>query len=207
MSITAVPLQPTPKRVLWYLWIGIAVAIVAALWLAVSGTAAVRAGRGTNAQFLAWHKGRAGVVTTASGLQYQVVKKGDGTAHPTQTDVALVNYIGKLRSGAVFDQSQRPTPMPVAGVVPGFSEGLKLMTKGSKYRFWIKPELGYGDSSPDPAKLPNNSILVFDVELLDFIPEQVLQQMQQQQMMQQQMQGGAPGAPGAVPPGAAPGAR
>ena len=100
----------------------------------------------------------------------------------------------------MFDASKQPTPLPVAGSIKGFSEGLKLMTKGAKYRFWIKPELGYGANSPDPNAIPNNSLLVFDVELIDFLPQSVLQQ---QMQMQQQMQGGAPGAaPGTPPQGA-----
>ena len=95
--------------------------------------------------------------------------------------------------------------MPVAGVVPGFSELLKLMPKGSKYRVWIKPELGYG--APRPAGAPPldgkaaelaTKVLTFDVELLDFLPEAVIRQMQ----MQQQMQGG--GVPGAAGPGGPP---
>ncbi|MEH3158443.1 MAG: FKBP-type peptidyl-prolyl cis-trans isomerase [Sphingomonas taxi] len=132
-----------------------------------------------------------GVVTTASGLQYKVLKPGSG-AKPTDTDVALVMYEGKLLDGTTFDKSERPTPFPVQGVVPGFSEGLKLMPKGSKYRFWIKPSLGYGDKASGP--IPANSVLVFDVELLDFLPEAYIRQMQMQQQMQQQMMGGGGGA-------------
>jgi FKBP-type peptidyl-prolyl cis-trans isomerase len=137
------------------------------------------------------------VVETASGLQYKVLTPGKG-AKPTDADVTLINYEGKLIDGTTFDKSEQPTPMPVKGVVPGFSEALKLMTKGGKYRLWIKPSLGYGATAKGP--IPANSVLVFDVELVDFIPESVLRQMQQQQMMQQ---GGAlpPGA-GAPPPGA-----
>ena len=88
------------------------------------------------------------------------------------------------------------TPLPVAGMIKGFSEGLKLMPKGAKYRFWISPELGYGEAANGP--IPANSTLVFDVELVDFIPEQTLRALQQQQQMM--MPGGAapeaPGAPG-----------
>ena len=86
--------------------------------------------------------------------------------------------------------------MPLSGVVPGFAEALKLMPKGAKYRFWIPPQLGYGDKASGP--IPANSTLVFDVELIDFLPEATVRQMQQQQMMQ----GGVPG--GAMPDGAVP---
>jgi FKBP-type peptidyl-prolyl cis-trans isomerase FkpA len=112
-------------------------------------------------------------------------------------------YRGTLRDGTVFDQSQQPAPMPVAGVVKGFSEGLKLMTRGSAYRFWIKPELGYGDKSPDPSKIPNGSLLVFDVQLLGQLSNEQFQQLQMQQMMQGQGGAGGPqGGPAGPPPGA-----
>jgi hypothetical protein len=189
-NVTAVPIEPTPRRVLVMLWGGLAVALIAAILLAVCGTGAARAQTGTNDQFLAWNAKQPGVQTTASGLQYQVLKAGTG-AHPTDADVTLIKYKGTLRDGTVFDQNER-APLPVAQVVPGFSEGLKLMQKGGKYRLWIKPELGYGDRDTGGA-IPPNSVLVFDVDLLEFLPMQVLQQMQ----MQQQMGGpGGPGAPG-----------
>lgn len=195
-EVTAVPIPPARRRVLALLWVAIAVAIALGAWVAFAGTGKVVAERGDNAQFLGWNKKQAGVVETASGLQYKVLEKGDGTAHPTDADVALITYAGSLRDGTPFDASERPTPMPVAGSIAGFSEAMKAMTKGAKYRLWIKPELAYGEQSPDPAKIPNGSLLVFDVKLLDFLPQSVIQQMQAQQMQQQ---GGAPGAP---PPGA-----
>jgi FKBP-type peptidyl-prolyl cis-trans isomerase FkpA len=139
-------------------------------------------------------------VTTPSGLQYKVVQPGaPGAARPTDSDVALINYEGKLLNGTTFDKSQQPTPMPVAGVVPGFSEALKLMPKGAKYRVWIKPALGYGAEAKGP--IPANSTLVFDIELIDFLPEAVVRQMQ----AQAQAQGaGGPGGPGTMPRGAMP---
>lgn len=186
-NVTAVPIAKTPRRVLVMLWGGLAAALIAAVLLAVCGTGAARAQTGTNEQFLAWNARQPGVQTTASGLQYQVLKAGEG-GHPTDADVTLVKYKGSLRDGTVFDQNER-APLPVAQVVPGFSEGLKLMQKGGKYRLWIKPELGYGDRDTGGA-IPPNSVLVFDVDLLEFIPMQVLQQMQMQQQM------GGPGGPG-----------
>ncbi len=186
-TVTAVPIAPVKRSYIVWLIVGIALALVAAAALAVQGDDFLtRNARGKN------------VVTTASGLQYEVLTPGAG-AKPTDTDMVLVMYEGKLLDGTTFDKSQQPTPFPVTGVVPGFSEGLKLMPKGSKYRFWIKPSLGYGDETKGP--IPGGSTLVFEVELLDFIPEAVVRQMQQQQMMQG---GGMPGGPGAMPGGGAP---
>ena len=188
-TVTAVPLQPVKRSYLVYLWLGIALAVIAAFVLAMQGEPALaREARGS------------AVVTTPSGLKYKILTPGQGGAHPTDTDVTLVNYEGRLLNGITFDKSQQPTPMPVAGVVPGFAEALKLMTKGEKARFWLPPALGYGAEAKGP--IPANATLVFDVELIDFIPEQVLRQMQAQQQMQQQMGGGA--MPGTIPPGAAP---
>ena len=181
-TVTAVPLQPVARSYLIYLWLGIALAVIAAFALAMQGEPALaRESRGGS------------VVTTASGLKYKVLKAGQGGAHPTDSDVTLVNYEGRLINGTTFDKSQQPTPMPVAGVVPGFAEALKLMTKGEKARFWLLPTLGYGAEAKGP--IPANSTLVFDVELVDFIPEQVLRQMQMQQQM-----GGGMSAPGAAMP-------
>ena len=188
-EITAVPIAPTKRS--WLVWLvgGIAVAALVGIAMAWSGTAKTIAERGDAAQFMAWHKGRSGVVTTASGLQYQVLSKGDGGATPTDADVALINYKGTLRDGKLFDQNQR-APLPVAGVVPGFAEALKLMSRGSKYRLWIPPELGYG-AQPQGEAIPANSVLVFDVEMIDFRNQAELQA----QMQAMQAQGQLPGVP------------
>ncbi len=203
MSITAVPIPPTKRGTLTLLWLGIALAVALAVMLAFFGTARAVADKGDNATFLAYNNTQAGVIETPSGLQYRVIKPGSGDLQPTDSDVALINYTGSLRDGSVFDASKQPTPLPVAGVVKGFSEALKAMKKGEKIRAWIKPELGYGEQSPDPAKLPPGSILIFDIELIEFLPESVLRQAQQQQQMQQQLQQQVQGGPppgGAVPP-------
>jgi hypothetical protein len=135
------------------------------------------------------------VIQTASGLQYKVLTPGDGGAKPTDADVALVNYEGKLTDGTTFDKSVQPTPMPITAVVPGFSEALKLMAKGAKYRFWIPPSLGYGAEASGP--IPANSVLVFDVEMLDFLPEATVRQ-----MMQDQQAADSAAGQGAPPPAA-----
>lgn len=202
MSVTAVPIPPTKRSILTWIWVGVIAALLAALALAYFGTRGAVATSGTEAQFLAYNATQSGVTTTASGVQILQLEAGEASEKPTTEDVVLINYTGSLRDGTVFDASQQPTPMPVSGVVPGFSEGLQAMSKGGKYRIWIPAEQGYGDASPDPARIPNGSTLIFDVELVDFIPAAVLQQQMQMQQMQQMMQGGAPGAPGGPPPGA-----
>lgn len=172
-TVTAVPLRPVKRAYVTWLIAGILLALVAGVALAAVG-----------------HKG--------AGIEYRVLKRGTGTAHPTDSDVAFVLYEGRLTDGTVFDKSEQPTPLPVGGMIKGFTQGLKLMTKGSKYRFTIPPALGYGAEAKGP--IPANSTLVFDVELIDFIPEQQFRAMQQMMMMQQQQGGGAPGA-GGPPPG------
>lgn len=137
--------------------------------------------------FLQHNRTAPGVVETPSGLQYKVIAPGDGGVHPSNSDVVLITYKGMLTDGTTFDEATRPTPMPVAEVVPGFSEGLRLMPRGATYRFWIKPELGYGDAATGP--IPPRSILVFDLQLLDF------KSMDEIRRIQAQQQGGAPTAP------------
>ena len=106
--------------------------------------------------------------TTASGLKYQVMKHGTGTTSPKATDTVKVHYHGTLLDGTVFDSSvQRGEPIsfPLNQVIPGWTEGLQLMKVGDKFKFQIPPNLAYGDRSPSP-KIPPNSTLVFEVELL-----------------------------------------
>jgi len=118
-------------------------------------------------KFLEDNGKREGVTTTASGLQYEVLKKADG-AQPKPTDVVTVHYEGKLIDGKVFDSSiERGTPidLPVNGVIPGWVEGLQLMHVGEKFKLYIPSELAYGAQSPSPM-IPANSVLVFELELL-----------------------------------------
>ena len=105
--------------------------------------------------------------TTASGLKYQVLKQGTGTASPKATDQVTVHYHGTFMDGKVFDSSvQRGTPatFPLNGVIRGWTEGLQLMKVGDKFRFEIPPDLAYG-AAGRPG-IPPNSTLVFEVELL-----------------------------------------
>jgi FKBP-type peptidyl-prolyl cis-trans isomerase FklB len=118
-------------------------------------------------KFLEDNAKRAGVITTASGLQYEVVTKAEG-AQPKATDVVSVHYEGALTNGKVFDSSIKrgsPIDLPVSGVIPGWVEALQLMHVGEKVKLFIPSELAYGAQSPSP-EIPANSVLVFDLELL-----------------------------------------
>jgi hypothetical protein len=183
------PLDPRAKRVLW---LGIVLAVLGAGALLFS-MFMWWGGSARDSLSMTFNSWAPGVKTTASGLQYKVLTPGKGK-NPTDTDVALINYEGKLLDGTTFDKSQQPTPMPIKGVVPGFSEALKLMSKGAKFRVWIPAKLGYGDKGAGP--IPANATLVFDVELIDFLPQAVIEQYQKQMMMSMGGAGGPPGAGG-----------
>lgn len=122
----------------------------------------VKAGK----DFLEANKSKPGVVTTASGLQYKVIKEGSG-AKPTSASTVRIHYTGKLIDGTEFDSSIKrgePAEFPVGAVIPGFSEALSLMTVGSKYMVYIPQELGYGMQAAGP--IPAGSVLIFEIELL-----------------------------------------
>ncbi len=125
------------------------------------------------ADFLAENKGKSGVQTTASGLQYQVLTEGTGPK-PKATDTVTVNYRGTLIDGTQFDSSYdrgQPVTFPLNGVIPGWTEGLALMSVGSKYKFFIPSELAYGERSPS-QDIPPNSTLIFEVELISIGEQQ-----------------------------------
>jgi len=127
--------------------------------------------RTEGAAFLAKNKAVKGVYTTPSGLQYMVLRQGAGV-RPHPGDRVRVNYEGRLLDGTVFDSSYRngqPAEFGLAQVIPGWAEGVALMPVGSKYRFWIPGNLGYGDKVPPGAPIGPNALLVFDVELLDIV--------------------------------------
>ena len=119
-------------------------------------------------EFLRKNKERPGVKTTASGLQYEVITEGTGP-HPTAADTFVVHYRGTLIDGTKFDASydrNEPLTYPMTRVIPGWTEGLQLMSVGSKYKFYIPYNLGYGLQGNPPA-IPGGSALIFDLELLD----------------------------------------
>ncbi|GIX36683.1 MAG: hypothetical protein KatS3mg126_2462 [Lysobacteraceae bacterium] len=122
--------------------------------------------------FLAKNKDAPGVKTTASGLQYLVVKQGDGPK-PTATDTVKVHYVGTLLDGTKFDSSVdrgQPAQFALNAVIPGWTEALQLMPVGSKYTLWIPPELAYGDRGT-PGPIGPNQTLKFEVELLDIVKQ------------------------------------
>lgn len=121
-------------------------------------------------EFLSINKGRAGVVTLPSGLQYQVLQQGNGEK-PKATDKVKCHYHGTLINGTVFDSSvERGTPavFGVNQVIPGWVESLQLMPVGSKWRLFIPSNLAYGENGAGEMIEPN-STLIFDVELLDIV--------------------------------------
>jgi FKBP-type peptidyl-prolyl cis-trans isomerase len=119
-------------------------------------------------KFLEQNQGKDGVSVTESGLQYEVLEAGDGDK-PTADSTVEVHYTGSLIDGTVFDSSvQRGETIefPLNGVIPGWTEGLQLMSVGSKYRFTIPSNLAYGERGAG-QQIPPHSTLVFDVELID----------------------------------------
>lgn len=119
------------------------------------------------AKFLEENKSKEGVKTTSSGLQYKVLKQGDGPK-PTAADTVKVHYRGTLLDGTEFDSSYKrgePAVFPLNGVIRGWTEGLQLMSVGSKYRLFVPADLAYGAHGAGAAIGPN-ATLIFDVELL-----------------------------------------
>lgn len=117
-------------------------------------------------KFMAENGKKPGIITTASGLQYQVISKGNGPL-PKATDRVKVHYTGKLTNDSVFDSSvarKEPVVFGVNQVIPGWTEGLQLMPVGSKFKFYIPQNLAYGGQ--EQPKIPPFSTLVFDVELI-----------------------------------------
>jgi len=133
------------------------------------GSEAAQAGT----DFLVKNSSEPGVIMTRSGLQYMVIHESEGPK-PAVTDVVRVNYEGRLIDGAVFDSSYNrgfPAEFPLNRVIPGWTEGLQLMGVGSRYRFFIPQELGYGSRPPQGSVIPPYSVLIFDVELLEILDD------------------------------------
>lgn len=170
-EITRVPLQPIAEGALTKLWVG-----VAAVALAAGG--------------LAWG-------TMPASVDLETKSAGSGRAI-TEDDVVVVNYVGKLTNGKKFDEGQQ-APLPVAGMIPGFTEGLLKMKQGGKYKLTIPAVKAYGpEEKRNPqtgeAVIPANSDLVFDIEVLQVMPrEQFEAMMQMQQMQRMQQLEGPPG--------------
>jgi FKBP-type peptidyl-prolyl cis-trans isomerase FklB len=121
--------------------------------------------------FLTQNAKKAGVKQTASGLQYEVITEGTG-ARPADTSVVKVHYEGFLLNATrPFDSSRdrgAPAEFPLNGVIRGWTEGVQLMTPGSRYKFYIPYQLGYGEQGSGEA-IPGGSLLIFDVELIEIV--------------------------------------
>ncbi len=123
-------------------------------------------------EYLAANKAKDGVMTTPSGLQYKVVTEGTG-AKPKVTDKVSVHYTGKLADGSTFDSSHdrgAPAQFALNQVIPGWTEGLQLMSVGSTYMLYIPPSIGYGENGAG-ASIGPNAVLIFEVELIEIIAE------------------------------------
>lgn len=121
------------------------------------------------AELLAKNKNNPKIKTTDSGLQYEIIQEADGATKPKATDVVQVKYTGKLLDGTVFDSTDKnggaPMDINLSQVIKGWTEGIQLMSKGSKYKFYVPSDLAYGDQGAGEA-IPGGSTIIFDVELV-----------------------------------------
>lgn len=135
---------------------------------AAQASAVAARNRKAGEAFLAANARRPGVITRPSGLEYQVLRRGDGP-HPKATDTVSVHYIGRTLDGREFSNTyaaQHPETLPLSRVIPGLAEGVTLMAPGSRYRFWIPGRLAYGEAGRD-GDIGPDATLVFDMELLE----------------------------------------
>ena len=180
-EITRVPLQPIAKGSLTKLWLGVLL------------VALLSAG-------LAW-------ISLPKGVALTTVKAGSGPK-ATLADVVIIKYTGKLTNGKVFDSGDQ-VPLPVEGMIPGFTEGLQKMQKGGSYKLSIPAAKAYGPeekSNPQTGEvvIPANSDLTFEIDIQDIVPRDKFEAMMQMQQMQAQGAAGAGGAPGGAPGAEAP---
>lgn len=126
--------------------------------------------RAAGVAFLADNSKKDNIMITTSGLQYEILTQGEGQS-PVATDQVTVHYQGTTLDGNEFDSSYErgeAATFPLSGVIPGWTEGLQLMQEGAKYRFFIPPELAYGERGAG-ADIPANATLIFEVELIKVI--------------------------------------
>lgn len=131
-------------------------------------TSAATTNKAAGEKFLLANKTKPGVIQLADGLQYKIITDGSGNK-PGPTDVVTVDYEGKLIDGTVFDSSYKrgqPASFPVNGVIPGWTEALQLMNKGSTWELYIPASLAYGDQGVPPQIGPG-AMLIFKVHLID----------------------------------------
>ena len=157
MSITQVPLRPIARGSLVKLWLAIAALVAGAFALAHFGTASLRG------------------ETTATGLQFRTLEPGQGDRIKA-IDGALIEYEGRLPDGTVFDSTEGRGPAPIlpAQVIPGFGEALQLMQKGGRYAVRIPSKLAYGDTPPPGGVIPAGSDLLFDIHVVQVVPNAAL---------------------------------
>lgn len=154
-------------------WLAAAAVVIGVVGVLVYGgtQGQVAAVRQADMDYMKANKAKPGVITTSSGLQYQVIRAGNGP-RPAAQDTVLVHYEGKLIDGTVFDSSYsrgQPAAFPLDQVIPGWTEGVQLMPVGSKYHFVVPPELAYGAQGAGGA-IPPGAVLEFDIELLAVKP-------------------------------------
>jgi FKBP-type peptidyl-prolyl cis-trans isomerase len=121
-------------------------------------------------KFLAEKAKTSGIKSTESGMLYEIVKKGDGAKPSSANSTVVVHYTGTLIDGSEFDSSVKrgqPATFALNQVIKGWTEGLQLMNAGSKYRFYIPPNLAYGSDARPGGPIGPNSTLIFDVELIE----------------------------------------
>ena len=145
---------------------GLVAALGALIFTPLAAMAATPAEKGE--EFLKENAKKEGVKTTASGLQYKVIKEGEGKS-PKATDTVSVHYRGTLLDGTEFDSSYKrnePTQFPLNRVIKGWTEGVQLMKEGAKYQFFIPSQLAYGERGTPGGPIGPNETLIFDIELL-----------------------------------------
>jgi FKBP-type peptidyl-prolyl cis-trans isomerase FkpA/FKBP-type peptidyl-prolyl cis-trans isomerase FklB len=150
---------------------GAVIVVLVGLGIWAGTQSQVVAVRTADIQYLKDNAKKPGVITTRSGLQYQVIRDATGPK-PARTDVVLVHYEGKLIDGTVFDSSYQrgqPAAFPLDQVIPGWTEGVQLMPTGSKYHFVVPPALAYGARGAGGV-IPPGAVLEFDIELLAIRP-------------------------------------
>ncbi len=141
---------------------------IAMLALPLANAASPEENKAKGVAFLQANSQKAHIVTTASGLQYEVLVKGKGGNSPSATDLVTVHYKGSTLDGSEFDSSYsrgEPATFPLNRVIAGWTEGVQLMQEGDKFRFYIPSELAYGERGAG-ADIGPNEALIFDVELI-----------------------------------------
>ena len=170
---TATPNAANSAGVMRWLVAVAVILIVVAIGVFAGTQSQVAAVRKDDMKFMTENGKKPGVVTTSSGLQYEIIRPGSGPK-PARTDTVLVRYEGRLVDAArtVFDSSYQrgqPAAFPLDQVIPGWTEGVQLMPTGSKYRFVVPPALAYGAKGAGGV-IPPGAVLEFDIELLAVKP-------------------------------------